>query len=271
MTFQPFALIGKTAIVTGANRGIGKAIALILAQAGAKIALVGRNLSQLEEVASAARCFRRGAQVFIADVRFKEQVDRMVEQAFEAFGRIDILVNNAGIIAAPGWEQRDRSSEEDWDMIYEVNIRGVSRVTETVAPHMKEQRYGKIINISSGAGRQGAADNPPYNASKAAVISMTQSAALELAPHNINVNAICPGLLWTPMWERIAYRRGRLQGLIDKMTPRKVFEKGVEERIPLGREQTPEDIGNLAAFLASEHAKNITGQSINVNGGSRMD
>ncbi len=262
---------GKVALVTGGGRGIGRGTAIILATNGADIAVADLNLDDAQKVEAEVAQLGRKSMAVSADVTVQKSVDGMVQEVIARFGRIDILVNNAGIIAAPGWEQRDRSSEEDWDMIYEVNIRGVSRVTEAVAPHMKEQRFGKIINISSGAGRQGAADNPPYHASKAAVISMTQSAALDLASYNINVNAICPGLLWTPMWERIAYRKGRLQGLIENMTPRQLFVKGVEERIPLGREQTPEDIGNLAAFLASEHARNITGQSINVNGGSRMD
>ena len=127
------------------------------------------------------------------------------------------------------------------------------------------------MNIASGAGRQGGPGNPPYNVSKAGVISITQSYALELAPFNINVNAICPGLLWTPMWDRIATRNINMDDDLSGLTPRRAFEKVVEARIPLGREQTPEDIGNLAVFLASDLALNITGQSINVNGGSRMD
>jgi NAD(P)-dependent dehydrogenase (short-subunit alcohol dehydrogenase family) len=136
---------------------------------------------------------------------------------------------------------------------------------------MRRRQYGKIINIASVAGRQGGTDNPPYNVSKAGVISLTQAYALELASDNINVNAICPGLLWTPMWERIAKRRIRMDESMGGLSPRRAFNRIVSERIPLGREQTPEDIGNLAVFLASDLSENITGQAINVNGGSRLD
>ena len=157
-------------------------------------------------------------------------------------------------------------------MLYEVNVKGIVRVTGAVKSGMKERRYGKIVNIASIAGRQGNAGNPPYNVSKAGVISFTQASALELAPYGINVNAICPGLLWTPMWERISYRRSispteNPEGL----SPRELFDRSIEARIPLKREQTPDDIGNLAAFLTSDYSRNITGQAINVDGGSRMN
>ena len=121
------------------------------------------------------------------------------------------------------------------------------------------------------AGRQGNYDNPPYGISKAGVISFTQAYAVLLAPFNVNVNAICPGLLWTPMWEKISLRRSSLPQNTEGLSPRELFDRTVEERIPLGREQTPEDVGNLAVFLASEASRNITGQSINVDGGSRMN
>ncbi len=262
---------GKTALVTGGGRGIGKGTCIVLAKNGANVVIADINLADANHVKSELTDMGCDSIALKVDVTNQQSVDEMIEATVGKYNRVDILVNNAGIIAAPGWEERDHYNDDDWNMIYDINIRGVSRVTESVAPVMKDQMYGKIINISSGAGRVGSAFNPPYNASKAAVISITQSMAMALAPFNINVNAVCPGLLWTPMWERIAYRRGSSQGLLSKMTPRQVFEKYVSETIPLGREQTPEDIGNVIAFLASEYAKNITGQSINVNGGSRMD
>jgi len=136
---------------------------------------------------------------------------------------------------------------------------------------MKERRYGKIVNIASGAGRRGQAKGGPYAASKASVINMTQTVAVELAGFNINANSICPGLLWTPMWMRIATRMGIIAGDEQGLPPREVFERHVERRIPLKREQTPEDIGNAVAFLASDYAQNITGQALNVNGGIHMN
>ncbi len=262
---------GKSALITGGGRGIGRGIALVLARNGADVAVVDLNADAAGAVAAEVEAMGRRSLGVAVDVTDRSSVEAMVSRVADSFGRIDILVNNAGIIAAPGWEGRERSNDDDWDQIYEVNVKGVVHVTEAVIPYMIERRYGKIVNIASGAGRVGSPGNPPYNVSKAGVISYTQASALELAPHNINVNSICPGLLWTPMWERMATRGSASSENVEGLNPRQWFERGVAERIPLGREQTPEDIGNLAAFLASDCAKNITGQAINVNGGSRMD
>ena len=260
----------KKALVTGGGRGIGRGIALALARNGADVAVADINTADAATVAAEVGELGRRALSLDIDVTGQASVDEAVQRFLSEFGDIDILVNNAGIIAAPGWEERDGSDEADWDMIYEVNVKGVVRVTEAVSPHMIERRYGKIVNIASGAGRQGSPDNPPYNASKAAVINYTQSSALQLAPHNINVNAVCPGLLWTPMTGRVASRNLLQQEDLAGLSPREAFERIVKVRVPLGREQTPDDIGHLAAFLASDASRNITGQSINVNGGSRM-
>ena len=263
----------RVAIVTGAERGIGRAIAERMAAYGASVVVADLDADNAANAASEIRAEYTGVVVESTDVDVtnRDSVARMASEAIARFGRIDILVNNAGIIGAPGWEQRDRPDESDWDQIYEVNVKGVANASDIVAEYMKPNHYGKIVNIASGAGRQGGPGNPPYNVSKAGVISITQSYALELAPFNINVNAICPGLLWTPMWDRIATRNINMDDDLSGLTPRQAFERVVSDRIPLGREQTPEDIGNLAVFLASNLAINITGQSINVNGGSRMD
>ena len=136
---------------------------------------------------------------------------------------------------------------------------------------MQERRCGKIVNIASHAGRGGGSGGGAYGASKAAVIHLTQSYALDLAPYNINVNVVCPGTIWTPMWERIAVRAKRNNPEQQHLTPREIFDAAIAERCPLGREQTPEDIGKAVAFFASDDAINITGQSLNVNGGTRMN
>ncbi len=265
-------ITGRIALITGSGQGIGRGIATTLAKHGASVAMADLNLENAIQVRSEVAQTGQDSIAIKVDVTNQTSINRMLQNVVKKFGKIDILVNNAGIIAAPGWEEREDPTEKDWQMVYEVNIRGVSRVTETVAPLMKTQRYGKIINISSGAGRRGSTHpNPSYNSSKAAVISITQSVALELAPFNINVNAICPGPLWTPMADLISYRRGNLQGLLEAMTPREIFDKYVAENVPLGRPPLPEDIGNMVAFLASDYAKNITGQTINVNGGSVMN
>jgi meso-butanediol dehydrogenase/(S,S)-butanediol dehydrogenase/diacetyl reductase len=264
-------ITNKIAIVTGGGRGIGRGIALVMAQNGADVAIVDLHMGDAEAVAAEIAALGRASIAIEADVADQASVDSMVSGVVDRFGRIDILVNNAGVIAAPGWESRDMPGDEDWDLIFAINVRGMARVTETVAPHMRQQRYGKIVNISSIAGRLGSKTSSPYSASKAAVISMTQTAAMDLAEFNINVNAICPGLLWTPMWKRIAARYEKVNERDRGMSEREVFDRYVAERIPLGREQTPEDIGNAAAFLASDVASNITGQALNVSGGSHMN
>ena len=262
---------GKKAIVTGGGRGIGRAISLELARNGADVAIGDLNLQDAVKVAEEIEDTNQISIGCLLDVTDDDSVDYMVTNMVKKFGRIDILVNNAGVIAAPGWEDREESTEDDWDLIYEVNVKGMARVTEYVAKIMKKQLYGKVVNISSIAGRIGNLTHIPYGVSKAAVINLTQSMALELAPFDINVNAICPGLLWTPMWRRIAKRLSGIPEMSDGLSPREIFDRSVKKRIPLGREQTPEDIGYLAAFLASDFAKNITGQTINVSGGSHMN
>ncbi len=262
---------GKTAIVTGGGRGIGRGIALALARNGADVVVA--EIVEENGASAAAEVEAAGRRSLAAalDVTDQASVDALMPGVLSEFEHVDILVNNAGIIGAPGWEQRERTNEEDWDLIYEVNVKGVMRVTDAVAPHMKERRYGKIVNIASIAARQGNPRNPPYNVSKAGVISITQAYALELAPFDINVNAICPGLIWTPMWARIANRSSMTPETVQGMSGREAFLKSVRERTPLGRPQTPEDMGNVVTFLASDAAKAITGQSVNVDGGIRMN
>ena len=262
---------GKIALVTGGGRGIGRGIAGVLARNGADIAVADVNLDDALGVAAEISDTGRQSMAQQVDVTVQGSVDSMVEAVLDRFGRIDILINNAGIIGAPGWEERETPSEEDWDSIYAVNVKGIARATQAVAPHMKERRYGKIVNIASIAGRLGSPTSAAYAASKASVINMTQTWAVELAGSNINVNAICPGLLWTPMWMRIATRFGTIPSDHTGRSPREVFDRHVEQRIPLKREQTPEDIGNAASFLASDYAQNITGQALNVSGGSHMN
>ena len=264
-------LTGRVAIVTGGASGIGRGISMVLAQQGAIIALAdldeARATAALEDLPGKAEAFH-------VDVTRRDSAASLVSGVLALFGQIDILVNNAGVVGAPGWEDRDRPDDSDWDLTQAVNLRGVVNVSEAVAGHMKDRGTGKIINIASIAGRQGGAQNPPYNVSKAAVINWTQGHAEELAPFGINVNAICPGSLWTPLYERLIYRSVRL-GFLPPMEPGEsaedAFRKRVESRTPMRRPQTPEDVGKLAAFLASDDARNITGQAINLDGGTRMN
>ena len=258
------------AVVTGGGRGIGRGIVLALARNGADVVIADIDMESAAATAAEAADLGSRSRTVEMDVTEQESVDAAVQDALDHFGRIDVLANNAGVVSAPGWTGRVDENEADWDIVYEVNVKGVARVTNAVSPGMKERRFGKIINIASVAGRRGNPGLSAYSASKAACISVTQASALDLAPYNINVNVICPGLLWTPMWDVLATRQIALFEDASARTPREQFESMVARSTPLGREQTPEDIGNLAAFLSSQHARNITGQAINVNGGSQM-
>ncbi|MDP2952607.1 MAG: SDR family oxidoreductase, partial [Chloroflexota bacterium] len=186
-------------------------------------------------------------------------------------GHLDILINNAGLANAPGAMDAKEDREEDWDVTFDINVKGTVHCTKAVERHFMERKYGKIINISSVAGRLPRPTSPHYASSKAAVISYTRSIAAKLAPYNVNVNAIGPGRVWTPFHEdmlRERQRRGaaNLQG----RNLHEVFVESLKDVTPLGREQTPEDVAKLAAFLVSEDARNITGQCIPLDGGMAM-
>ena len=264
-------LTDRIAIVTGGASGIGKGICMVLAEAGAIVVVADINAINNNAVEAEITDKSQISTSIVLDVRKQESVDHLVTQVAEQFNHIDILVNNAGLVGAPNWWKRDQPSEEDWEHTLEVNLKGMVRVSEAVAVHMRERMYGKIVNIASVGGRQGTLTHIPYGVSKAGVINLTQASALELAPFNINVNSICPGLLWTPIWETISYRLSLDSEKGGGLSPREIFDRTVKERVPLGREQTPEDIGNTAAFLASDYASNITGQAINVSGGLFMN
>ena len=261
----------KIAVVTGGGRGIGRGITLVLAGNGANVVVADINKDGANEVAQEVIDIGRESIGVKLDVTDQLSVDKAVEEILDRFGRIDILVNCAGIIASPDWEGRDRHNESDWDINYEVNVKGIARVTDAVSFGMKERKYGKIVNIASVSGRQGTLTNIPYGVTKAGVINLTQAQALELAPFNINVNSICPGLVWTDMWGRIAEQWGKSRPQWEGKSGREIYEETVLVRTPLGRDQTADDMGYAVSFLASDYAKNITGQSLNVSGGFFMN
>lgn len=270
-------LTGKVALVTGGASGIGNGICRVLAEQGADIVVADINVGGAEVVAKEMESIGRKSNAIRLDVTDPESVTNVVAQVISDFGKIDILVNDAGVSGTPGSPEESDAGHEDWDFIMAINLRGLVRVSETVAPHMIRQGHGKIVNIASIAARQGGAAIPYYGISKAGVVSWTQSHALQLAEHNINVNAICPGLLWTPLFEKGIRRMiasgasiGSSPELLD-LSGRDYFNRLVEEMIPMKKEQTPQDIGKMAAFLASDDAHNITGQAINVDGGRRMN
>ena len=252
-------LENQTALVTGAAQGIGRGIARSLAAAGANIIIGDLNTAKAEVVAAEISALGRASMAVDLDVTNEGSIEQALATAYHHFSSIDILVNNAGVMQEDLGEQ---TSARDFDACHSVNLKSVWLITRAIAEHFKVRQSGKIINITSAAGRQGMAEFPAYCASKAAAINLTQSLSRSLAPFNINVNAICPGLIWTPMWEQIE----AMVGDADTIEARKAFADSVKQT-PLGRPVTPEDIGSAVVFLASKGAKNITGQSLNIDGG----
>ncbi len=260
-------LSDKVAVVTGGASGIGRGICLVLAEQGADVAVTDMNLAGSQSVADDVAATGRQSVAIQVDVTDRASIQDMVSQVLQRFGTIDILVNDAGIVGVGEWWERERPSDDDWSQVFAVNVRGVVMVSEAVSEHMIERQSGKIVNIASIAARQGSPDLPHYSTSKAAVASWTQSNAAQLARHNINVNAICPGAVWTRFQQAGARARQAADPALADRDIEDLFHDRYDPIMPLGRPQTPEDIGKSAAFLASEDARNITGQCIHVDGG----
>ena len=254
----------KIAVVTGAGRGMGRAISLQLAEAGAHIAVSDINAQSVEDTASAVKELGRQSLAVPADMGNIDDIDRMIAQAKETFGRIDIMVNNAGVTK---YLYIMDVVEEDWDRIHRVNAKGVFFGMQRAAREMIEQGGGgRIINIASIAGKgYSGTSNAAYAASKGAVLAMTMIAAHQLGRHDINVNAICPGATLTAMGEETMASRAATSGITMEE-----LAQARDARIPIGRANEPEDIAAMARFLSGPGSRNITGQAFNVDGGLVM-
>ncbi|MBI4283204.1 MAG: 3-oxoacyl-ACP reductase FabG [Chloroflexi bacterium] len=242
-------LSNRVAIVTGSSRGIGRAIALKLAEVGANVVVNGASeASPIDSVAQEIRAMNRQSLGILADVSLSPDADRLVAATVAAYGRVDILVNNAGIT-------RDqlllRMSDEDWDKVITVNLKSVFLCSKAVLRHMLKQRWGRIINITSIIGMIGNPGQANYASAKAGIIGFTRSVAKEVASRGITANAIAPGFIDTQMTQQLPENQ----------------RQELQKRIPVGYLGTPRDVAEVVAFLASEEARYITGQVLNVDGG----
>ena len=242
--------LSKVALVTGAAQGMGRDVALALAKKGAKVAV---NDLKLEKVKQLAQEMDGESLAIAADVSNYQEVEKMVKTIEEKFSRIDILINNAGALKSTKFVE---ISEEEWDFVLDINLKGVFIVSRLVVPLMKKNRYGKIVNLSSSAGKSvSTLGGAHYTASKAGVLGLTRHMAKELAPYGINVNAICPGLIDTEMVrENCSFEQ----------------LKAYEESFPISRLGTVAEVTDLILFLSSERSSYITGASIDINGGDLM-
>ena len=262
-------LAGKVAVVTGGGSGIGRGIVLAMAREGADIAIPDIQVLNAEKVADEVKALGRKAIAMKTDVTSSADVRAMVERTREFLGKVDILVNNAGMAAPPGMPFTN-NTEEDWDRAFAVNTKSVFLTCKAVAPYFIERKAGRIVNIASIAGPLSAPTMPAYSVAKQGVITFTRVVAKELAPHGITANAICPGVLYTEFWQKLAQHIADTNPAFKGMTARQVFDKRVGDIVPMKVEQQPEDIGNAAVFLASDEARYITGQALMVDGGCVM-
>ena len=257
-------LQGRVALVTGAGQGIGKGIALSLASSGADVVVNDLNLETAEVTAAEVQDLGRRALPLQADVCHSPSVNAMVTQAVSEFGAIHILVNNAGICIPAHITEL---TEDDWDRTISTNLKSCFLCTKAVVPLLIQQKWGKIVNVSSKSGKRGGLWLTAYCTTKFGIIGFTQSLAMDLAPHGINVNAICPGTVYTPLWDStLRYKYAdKLNMDVDQV------RDYYTAKIPLGREIQIDEIGSVVVFLCSDDASYLTGQAINITGGQEMD
>jgi NAD(P)-dependent dehydrogenase (short-subunit alcohol dehydrogenase family) len=254
-------LENRVAIVTGGAKGMGRAMALKFAGEGCDVVVNALHIEGAEKVAGEVRALGRRSLAIKADISSRAEVNDMVARTIKEFGKIDILVNNAGGITGVTGGNTDTATEEDWDKVLSVNLKGAFLVCMAVIPHMKKKKYGKIINLSSMGAVHPSVSVLHYHSAKAGILGLTLNLAFELAPFNIYVNAIVPGPVETPFWDSLIPPGPERDAL---------FAAIAKKEVPLGRIGTPEDVAGPALFLASGLSDYVTGQIIYVAGGQPL-
>lgn len=251
-----YGLDGKAVLITGGAAGIGRSIALRLAHEGCDLGILDVDTTAAERTSAEVEHVGHRAEVFGADVGDADQVRRAVDAFVKAFGKIDMLANNAGVATVGRIEE---TPLEEWRRVFRINVDGTFNMCKAVIPHMRARKTGRIVNVASWLGKVGKPYYGAYSASKFAVVGLTESLAMELAPAGINVNAVCPGVIMETNMRRFADRESLAHGL--------PTAREREAQIPLGRLGLPDDVARVVAFLLSPEAVYMTGQSINVTGG----
>ena len=255
------------AIVTGAGSGIGRAIAQDLARKGKKVAALDINHDAAARTVAEIEAAGGQAVALHCDVSDERNVRHGIDAALDALREVDTLVNAVGVTSPPGLPFTN-CTEEDWDRVFAINVKSMFFTCKAVAPILIARGRGRIVNIASTAGLIAARPMPPYSVTKMAVVTLTKVLARDMASHGITVNAVSPGYVWTELWsDDLGERLAQNDQSLRRLDARQIFDRRVQELVPMGRPQTAEDVAAAVAFLVSAEACNITGQSINVDGG----